>query len=197
MKALHSKWGLPNSLFLHHRSETIPFLQKLGEILFFPSPPPMPGYFFWTHTAVSVTPTPSPRPGSWTALGKLQTHEDQPQLGKSFVSRAVSLSKKFASRPIFCIFWSSGQFITVLIHFLKYLQACTPSIAEQALSLTEPVISRVQQEPACPSIATHIRTQMELEHPRVETLPCLSIPTMTFYFVECLKSAGGLRKSWS
>lgn len=91
------------------------------------------------------------------------------------------------------MFQSWGQFIIVLIHFLKYTQACTPYIAEQACSLTEPAIRRVQWEPEFPSISTHIWTQLELEHPRVETLLCLSIPTMTFYFLECLKSA---RAGW-
>lgn len=168
-ESTHSKWGLPNSLFLHHRSETTTFLQKIGEI----SPPrhlpclpsaPRQSYFFWTQTALPVPPTPSPPPGSWTVLGKLQKPKDQPQLGRSLLGKAVSLCKKSAYRPSFWIFPSSGQFIIVLIHFLKYIQACTPYIAEQARSLTEPAIRRVQREPAFPSIATYIWTQLELEH---------------------------------
>lgn len=175
MKPPCSEKGWPNS-FLNHRPETTKLLQKIGEGFFFPNSvshasPHFPGraIFMWTQTALPM-PHPSPPPGSWRVVGKLQKAKDQPQLGRSLLSIAASLFKKFA-----CRFWmlrSSGQLLNVLIHLLKSTQACTPHIAEQAHSLTEPAIHRVQREPAFPSISTHIWTQLELEHPRVETLPC-------------------------
>lgn len=94
-------------------------------------------------------------------------------LGRSSWSKAAILSsQKCAYRPNFWIFQTSGQFIIVLTHFLKYTQFHTPYSAEQALSLSKPAIHRTWQKPAFHSISPHIWTQLELEHPGVEALPC-------------------------
>lgn len=166
-------------------------LQKETAKLIVPHPTPyaMPpltfqgGISLWMRTAPSVLLHPmSWVMGTWAVLGTSKS-KDESLLGRSSWSKAAILSsQKCAYRPNFWIFQTSGQFIIVLTHFLKYTQFHTPYSAEQALSLSKPAIHRTWQKPAFHSISLHIWTQLELEHPGVEALPCLSVPAVTFYF---------------
>ena len=131
------------------------------------------GISLWMRTAPSVLLHPmSWVMGTWAVLGTSKP-KDEALLSRSSWSKAAILSsQKCAYRPNFWIFQTSGQFIIVLTHFLKYTQFHTPYSAEQALSLSKPAIHRTWQKPAFHSISPHIWTQLELEHPGVEALPC-------------------------
>lgn len=112
------------------------------------------GLFLWMQTAPSVL----LHPMSWVtgSAGNLKSKDEALQ-GRSSWSKAVILSsQKSAYRPNFWIFQTSGQFIIVLTHFLKYTQLHTPYSAEQALSLSKPAIQRTWQEPAFHSFSPYL-----------------------------------------